>query len=214
MNTKPSLTYLKECENGKIELAIFNELYNHDIKIKKFEGSMFYLQVGCLEVELRYEICSCHGGRIWLYQPGTNINIELSSTTYDESKGVVDPDSEIAYRIEYELIEAINSFKKYIYVVEVVGRYHRDDSISRYYFKSPQRASDFVLEDETIDLMTIDENPVTVRFPNTNIKEEYVLEKFENNTVFLKGSRYDRKDANSEWKLDSTWTVRYYIFHK
>lgn len=214
MSTKPKLRYLKECEQDKIELAIFNELSNHDIKIRKFEGSMFYIQVGCLEVELRYEICSCHGGRIWLYQPGTNINIELSSTTYDESKGIVDPYSEIAYRIEYELIEAINSFKKYIYVVEVVGKYHRDDSISRYYFKSPQQASDFVLRNSTIDLMTIDENPVTVRFPNKNIKEEYVLEKFENNTVFLKVSRYDRKDENSEWNLDSTWTVRYYIFHK
>ena len=110
MSTKPKLRYLKECEQDKIELAIFNELSNHDIKIRKFEGSMFYIQVGCLEVELRYEICSCHGGRIWLYQPGTNINIELSSTTYDESKGIVDPYSEIAYRIEYELIEAINSF--------------------------------------------------------------------------------------------------------
>lgn len=96
------------------------------------------VKAGCLPVEIVWETCSCHGGRMWFSQENTNIHIELSSEKYDEDNGVVDPETELAYYIDNKMIETVKGFEKYIYVVDVIGEY-ADGKVSVNYFDSAEK---------------------------------------------------------------------------
>ena len=110
-------------KSNKVMLAIVAKAEQEGLYVLEATSSKVIVKSMCLPVEITWEMCSCHGGRMWFSQTNTNIYIELSSDEYDEENGIVDPDTELAYYIDNKMIETINGFEKYVYVVEVIGEY-------------------------------------------------------------------------------------------
>lgn len=112
-------------KKDKVMSAIVIKSEEAGFDVAEATNNKVVVKAGCLPVSISWEMCSCHGGRMWLSQNNTNINIELSSTEYDEKNGIVDPETELAFYIDNKMVGAIKSFEKYVYVVDVIGEYKK-----------------------------------------------------------------------------------------
>lgn len=164
------------------------------------------VKAGCLPVEITWEMCSCHGGRMWFSQKNTNINIELSSDEYDEENGIVDPYTELAFYIDNKMVDTINDFKKYVYVVDVIGQY-TDDKIETSYFKSVEDASYFVFSEHGHDLNS-EYGEVTHQYPNPDRQKRVTYVGEDNGVLKFKG-----EDIN-KGKADREYEIKFRVFRK
>lgn len=206
------MKYLELVKDNKVQLAMLQECLEHNIRVLSSDGSRLTVKDMCLPVEISWEMCSCHGGRIWLAQENTGIHIELSSPEYDEDKGIVDPDTELAWRIENELVKEIKEFSKYVYVVQSVNEYN-DDKVRTTYFKSVEDASKFIFKTPGYDInSTYDE--VKVTFPNTNIYETRKFKEMDGNILVIDCRRFERKHSNEEFEEVRSWIMKFYVFRK
>lgn len=199
-------TTLDLVKRDKVMSAIVIKLEEADFNVIKASSSKVVVKAGCLPVSITWEMCSCHGGRMWLSQLNTNIRIELSSTEYDEENGIVDPETELAFYIDNKMIDTISSFKKYVYVVDVIGEYKKDE-LKTSYFKSVEDASYFVFHEHGHDLNS-EYGEVTHQYPNHRMQERVTYVGEDNGVLKFKG------EAINSGKVDREYEIKFRIFRK
>ena len=143
---------------------------------------------------------------MWLSQLNTNINIELSSTEYDEKKGIVDPETELAFYIDNKVVDVVKSFEKYVYVVDVIGEYKKCE-VKTSYFKSVEDASYFVFHEDGHDLNS-EYGQVTHQYPNPNMQERITYINENNGVLTFRG------EAINKNKIDREYDIKFMIFRK
>lgn len=200
MNT---LDLVKE---NKTMLAIAGKSEESSFNVLEATSNKVVVKAGCLPVEITWEMCACHGGRMWLSQKSTNIYIELSSNEYDEENGIVDPETELAFYIDNKMIDAINSFEKYVYVVDIVGQYKKDE-VKTSYFKSVEDASRFVFHEDGHDLNS-EYGEVTHQYPNPNMQERITYIGEDKGVLKFKG------EAINKGNVDREYEIRFRVFRK
>ena len=105
------MTTLDLVKKDKVMSAIVIKSEKADFNIIEATNNKVVVKAGCLPVSISWEMCSCHGGRMWLSQLNTNINIEFSSTEYDKKNGIVVQECEEYYAYIYSDIHV--SYDKY-----------------------------------------------------------------------------------------------------
>ena len=193
MNT---LDLVKE---NKTMLAIVIKSEESGFDVLEATSNKVVVKAGCLPVEITWEICSCHGGRMWLSQNNTNIHVELSSSEYDEENGIVDPKTELAFYIDNKMGDVINDFKKYVYVVYVIGRFKKGQ-INTYYFKSVEDASRFVFNEGGHDINS-EYGEVTHQYPNPDLQERITYIDEDSGSLRFKGEYINKGNVDTEYEI-------------
>ena len=186
-------------KKDKVMSAIVIKSEKADFNIIEATDNKVVVKAGCLPVSISWEMCSCHGGRMWLSQLNTNINIELSSTEYDEKNGIVDPETELAFYIDNKMVDAIKSFEKYVYVVDVIGEYKKDE-VRTSYFKSVEDASYFVFHENGHDLNS-EYGEVTHQYPNPNMQERITYIGEDKSVLKFKGEAINKGNVSREYEI-------------
>ena len=206
------MKYIELVRNGNTNLAIVQELTDKGIKVLGFNDNTVTCKDMCLPVEVSWEMCMCHGGRVWVSQKQTNIHIELSSPEYDTDKGIVDPETELAWRIENELVDTVKSFSSYVYVVVETGKY-LDNEVNYHYFNSSEKASEYLFGQKGYDV-NVQYGTVTYQPPNPDMKTEYKYVNDDNGRITFEATEYHRKCESDPFKPGRTWTVQYFVYRK
>lgn len=157
------------------------------------------VKAGCLPVSISWEMCSCHGGRMWLSQANTNIYVELSSPEYDTKNGIVDPETELAFYIDNKMVDTVKSFEKYVYVVDVIGEYKKDE-LKTSYFKSAEDASYFVFHEKGHDLNS-EYGEVLHQYPNPDMQERVTYVGEDKGVLKFKGEAINKGKAGREYEI-------------
>nr|DAQ07454.1 MAG TPA: hypothetical protein [Caudoviricetes sp.] len=186
-------------KKDKVMSAIVIKSEESGFDIIEATSNKVIVKAGCLPVSISWEMCSCHGGRMWLSQFNTNINIELSSTEYDEKNGIVDPETELAFYIDNKMIDTINRFEKYVYVVDVIGEYKKDE-VRTSYFKSIEDASYFVFHENGHDLNS-EYGEVTHQYPNPNMQERITYIGEDKSVLKFKGEAINKGNVSREYEI-------------
>lgn len=197
---------------GKVLTAVVAKAEEAGFKVVKSDGPSVTVKAGCLPVAISWEMCSCHGGRMWLSQGETGVHIELSSDGYDESKGITDPETELAYYIDNSMEEEVRGFERYVYVIETEGRY-ADGKREARYFKSIEEASAFVFEEPGHDLMS-EYGTVTHQYPNPNMRLRITYRREDGGRLFFEGEFLSRKDGKSDFEVDRRYEIMFRVFRK
>lgn len=200
MNT---LDLVKE---NKVMLAIVIKFEGAGFNVLKATSNKVVVKAGCLPVEITWEMCSCHGGRMWFSQANTNIYVELSSPEYDTKNGIVDPETELAFYIDNKMVDTVKSFEKYVYVVDVIGQYEKDVTKTSY-FKSVEDASYFVFYEQGHDLNS-EYGEVTHQYPNPDMQERITYIGEDNSILKFKGEKIDEGNVVREYE------IRFRVFRK
>lgn len=187
-------------KNNKVMLAIVAKAEQEGLYVIEATSSKVIVKAMCLPVEITWEMCSCHGGRMWFSQTNTNIHIELSSDEYDEENGIVDPDTELAYYIDNKMIETIRSFEKYVYVVEVIGEYKEGEK-KIHYFNSVENASRFVFDEGGHDINS-EYGVIVHQYPNPDIQKRVTYIGEEKGVLKFKGERIDKGVASKAYDIN------------
>lgn len=193
------MTTLDLVKKDKVMLAIAIKAEEAGFIVMEASSYKVVVKAGCLPVSISWEMCSCHGGRMWLSQLNTNINTELSSPEYDEKNGIVDPETELAFYIDNKMIDTIKSFEKYVYVVDVIGEY-TDNKIDTHYFNSVETASNYVFDESGHDLNS-EYGEVVHQYPNPDIQKRVTYVGESNGTLLFKGERIDKGIVNREYEI-------------
>ena len=200
------MTTLDLVKKDKVMLAIAMKAEEAGFIVMEASSHKVVVKAGCLPISITWEMCSCHGGRMWLSQDNTNINVELSSPEYDEKNGIVDPETELAFYIDNKMIDIINSFEKYVYVVDVIGEYKKDQ-LATSYFKSVEDASYFVFQEHGHDLNS-EYGEVTHQYPNPDMQKHVTYVGEENGVLKFKGEAIYKGKAGHEYE------IRFRVFRK
>lgn len=187
-------------KDNKVMIAIVTKAEQEGLRVLEATSSKVVVKAMCLPVEITWEMCSCHGGRMWFGQTNTNIYIELSSDEYDEENGIVDPDTELAYYIDNKMIETIKSFEKYVYVIEVIGEYKEGEK-KIHYFNSVENASRFVFEEGGHDLNS-EYGVVVHQYPNPDIQKRVTYVGEENGVLKFECERIDKGIASKDYDIN------------
>lgn len=209
------MKYLELVESNKgngVMVAIIKECASHGLDILEANNWHVVVKAACLPVEITWEMCSCHGGRMWLSQKNTGIYIELSSDTYDEDLGIYSPETELAYYIENKMYETIRSFEGYVYVVETVGKYS-DDKRNVTYYNSVEKASYAIFEESGHDVNSV-YGKIVHQHPNPDRREEFVYVDDEDGKIHFKCRSLCRRKGESDFKTEREYDIYYHVFRK
>lgn len=200
------MTTLDLVKKDKVMSAIIIKAEEAGFIVMEASSSKVVVKAGCLPVSITWEMCSCHGGRMWLSQDNTNIHAELSSPEYDTENGIVDPETELAFYIDNKMVDSVKSFEKYVYVVDIIGEY-KEGVVKTYYFKSVEDASYFVFHEKDHDLNS-EYGEVTHQYPNPDMQERvtYVCE--DNGVLKFKG------EAINNGKVGREYEIKFRVFRK
>lgn len=204
--------------NGKAMLAIIKVATNAGFSIISADNHQVTVKSGCLPVRIAWEMCLCHGGRLWFNQEETGIHIELSSDEYDEENGVCSPETELAWRIDNELVDTVNGFRSFVHVVDTKGNYGNPDRSERHYFDSVDKAARFIFDEGGVDLLACDE--IVHKYPNQNIQMRVTAlgdERESGNKarrIRFKCERLTRKDQTHPFSVEYEFTQEYWVYRK
>jgi hypothetical protein len=190
-------------------VKIHNKLEDEGIKVKKFDGNVIYANYEDLPIEISFEMCMCHGGRLTIRSEHCNFYYRIEHSNYEET-GSNDPESELLYEIENEMIPIIKTLKTYVYSVE----YWREDNPNSHqfeYFNSVERLSKFILEEDGKDIFTLTDSYIHY-YPNEQMASLITYEDFKDGKLYLSRQDLVRKDVNSEWEInDGKWHTEHII---
>ncbi len=218
MENRISDRTLRLVEADKVMLAVLEVMDNECIDVLKADRHHVKVRSGCLPVEITWEMCMCHGGRLWLNQEQTGISIELSSDEYDEDKGIVSPETELAWRIDNELVGTIDSFRRYVHVVDSMGEYGNHDRKTREYFDSVDKAARRIFEEDGIDLFSTES--FTHQFPNENMRMRitHIGDEGESDSkarrIRFKCEKLERRDQSQPFRVAYEFTREYWVYRK
>ena len=207
---------LEMVRSDNVMLAMLTTAANAGFEVIDASRDHMTVRSGCLPVKVTWEMCACHGGRIWLSQEETGIHIELSSDEYDEELGIDSPETELAWRIDNELADTVRGFVRYVHVVDEVGSYGDPDRHVRRYFKSADDAARYVFEEGGHDLCSTDE--VTHQYPNRNMRLRVTYdgddaeERGRARRIRFRCERLERR--HGDFELDYEFTRTYWVYRK
>lgn len=204
---------LKLVEDDKVMIAILNALSDTDINIVSADDNKVVVKAGCLPVSISWEMCMCHGGRMWFNQDETHIHIELSSDVYHYDKGIDSPKKELAYYIDEMMVNTIKGFENYVYVVDVIGNYGRKDSFNRVYFNSIDSASRYVFEEDGHDLNNQFE-PVIHKYPNPDIRLKVNYIGNDDGTLLYRKTKLKRNKNSGIFLEDYSYDIKFWMYRK
>lgn len=204
---------LKLVEDDKVMIAILNALSDTDINIVSADDNKVVVKAGCLPVSISWEMCSCHGGRMWFNQSETRVHIELSSSEYDYDHGIDTPEKELAHYIDKMMADTIKSFEKYVYVVDVTGKYGIKDRFNRAYFNNIDEASRYVFDEDGHDLNN-QFATVIHQYPNPDmqLKVEYMGE--DNGALLYRGTSLKRNKDSDTFLEDYSYDIKFWMYRK
>lgn len=204
---------LKLVEDDKVMIAILNALSDTDINIVSADDNKVVVKAGCLPVSISWEMCSCHGGRMWFNQNETRVHIELSSSEYDYDHGIDSPEKELAHYIDKMMVNTIKSFEKYVYVVDVTGKYGIKDRFNRAYFNNIDAASRYVFDEDGHDLNN-QFATVIHQYPNPDmqLKVEYIGEN--NGALLYRGTSLKRNENSGIFLEDYSYDIKFWMYRK
>lgn len=204
---------LQLIKDDKAMIAILNALSDTDINIMSADDNKVVVKAGCLPVTISWEMCSCHGGRMWFNQDETHIHIELSSGEYDYAHGIDSPENELAHYIDKMMVDTIKSFEKYVYVVDVIGNYGRKDNFERVYFNNIDSASRYVFDEDGHDLNN-QFATVIHQYPNPDmrLKVEYMGE--DNGALLYRGTQLHRDKNSDTFIEDYSYDIKFWMYRK
>lgn len=197
-------------KENKVMLAIIIKAEENGFSIVEANNNRVIVKANCIPVTITWEMCSCHGGRMWFTNGDTGIFKELSSTKYDTENGIDSPETELAFYIDNKMIDTINGFAKYVYVVETIGRY-RDGKVEIHYFNSIESASYFVFDENGHDINS-EYGSITHQYPNPNIKQRVTYIGDEDGAIKFKGERIEK--IKDEFKVVNEWEIKFKVFRK
>lgn len=204
---------LELVRSGDVMSAVMLKVLDAGFDIVQSDGYSVSVKAGCLSVAISWEMCSCHGGRMWLNQNETNIHIELSSDEYDNEKGIEDPETELAYYIDNEMVDTIKGFEKYIYVVTTIGKYTEGKKEVRY-FNSVEAASCHIFEEPGHDVMS-EYGSVLHQYPNKDIQARYTFDHEKDGRIYFKAERLQReRGTNNPHKLTNEYEIEFRVYRK
>lgn len=192
-------------------LEIITKCKSNKYKILYADSNKVVVKRQCLPATIAWEMCSCHGGRIWINQEETCIHIEISSPNYDTYLGVDNPESELAYFIDTRLIEELNSLDSYIYVGEVEGEYS-SEAVKIYYFKSPTDMGKSLFHNP-VDPFASTFDVITYQPPNPNMKYEYRFLNSDDSKYKFEATKLVR-DKCDEWAVAKTHLITCWMYNK
>ena len=194
------MTTLDLVKKNKVMLAIVIKSEEAGFDIVEATSNKVVVKAGCLPVSISWEMCSCHGGRMWLSQLNTSIHIELSSPEYDKKNGIVDPETELAFYIDNKMVDTVNEFKKYVYVVDVIGRY-TDGKIETSYFKSVEDASYFVFSEHGHDINS-EYGEIVHQYPNPDMQSRITYIGESGGVLKFKGEDINKGTVVREYEFE------------
>ena len=181
-------------------LAVLIKLAENKIKVVEADTHGVTVETPCGTCNISWECCGCHGGRMWFDNSQMHINIELSSEEYDESIGVVDMHTELAYYIDNKMVPTILSFNQYIYTVTEKGKYGMSSMEDYRYFKSCEEASKYVFGDK-VHRLDAETGTTTRTFPNALIKEEISYIDDTEDGIHFACTRYKKEEAEYTYDI-------------
>lgn len=183
-------------------VKIHNKLEQEGIEVEKFDGRRIYAMFGEIPVEVSYELCSCHGGRLSISSSHCSFNYRIEHDSYEET-GSNSPESELEYEIENEMVPIIKKLKTYVYCMEL-WREDKPDSHSYTYYNSVEALSRAVLEEDGYDIFTM-EGTFTHYYPNPDMASFITFKEFENGRLHI--LRQDLKREKDKWIIEGgNWT--------
>lgn len=202
--------------DNAVDIAIINTCHKAGFELISVEPSgrgLITVQDVCLPVTISWEMCSCHGGRMWISQANTNIHRELSSDEYDTEHGVSDPATELAYYIDNEMVDTIREFSAYVYIVDTIGEY-TEGKEERRYFKSVEDASYDIFKETGHDAFS-EFGTVIRQPPNPDMRDiaQYAGTNDKGQTIFTCW-RESRKYSDSEWTRSNEFKKIFHVFRK
>lgn len=104
----------------------------------EFNHNLAFFKKGYMTIQISFEECMCHGGRITICEKDHNGSyFRIEHETYDSEKGITDSETELLWEIENELIDVIKQFDHYTYKSCIINEYGqkngRDDEVIRYH---------------------------------------------------------------------------------
>lgn len=167
------------------------------------------------EFEISFEMCVCHGGRLTISDSHTNNWHRIEHECYDKSLGITDPESELLWEIENEMLPIVNEFFSHMtFKVTLIDRYIKGKE-ETCYFSTEKEAFDFITENEVKneDLHTFEKT--TIDFPNEecHLEVERIYKEQEHN---WDKNRYwfKFKRTNNNWKTFNEYEGYISIFEK
>ena len=194
------MTTLDLVKKDKVMSAIVMKAEEAGFIVMEASSYRVVVKAGCLPVTITWEMCSCHGGRMWLSQSNTNIYAELSSSEYDTENGIVDPETELAFYINNKMVDTVKSFEKYVYVVDVIGEY-KEGEVKTHYFKSVEEASYFVFHEKDHDLNS-EYGEVLHQYPNPDMQERVTYVGENNGVLKFKSEAIYNGKASREYEIE------------
>ena len=204
---------LELVKQDQVLVAMILKLSENNIEILNYDGHEICVKSGCLPVRISYEMCSCHGGRMWFNQDETNIHIELSSDEYNEELGIIDPETELAYYIDNTMISTIDRFKKFIYQVITVGKYGDANRQEIRYFDSVEDASYAIFDERGHDVLS-EYGEVLHIYPNTCRGLRVKFDHEEKSKLYFTAESLKRESEQDEFEIDYTYSIQFMIFRK
>jgi hydroxymethylpyrimidine pyrophosphatase-like HAD family hydrolase len=208
------------------ELKIINKLKEDGWRVEKvnFSGrNTIEASKRFAKISITTEMCSCHGGRMWINEEHTNQHYEISHGEYNEELGYNTPETELDFIIENEMMEYVNKFSTLIYKLVEINKYGSSSGVEKQdcnYFATMEHVTKRILDGKSDikDYNLIEEEKV--QFPNKNMHlivkriknpSEY---SWEQNRVWFEASHYQRKNERSEFKNDRTYQMYVEVFNK
>lgn len=174
-------------------------------------------------ISITTEMCSCHGGRMWIDEEHTNQHYELSHGKYNPELGYDTPETELDFIIENEMMDYVNRFSTLIYKLVKINEYGTSSGVEKQdcsYFATMEHVTKRILDskNEIKDYNLIEEEKTTV--PNKNMY--YMIKRIKNpstysweqNRIWFESTCYKRKDERSEFKVDRQFQMYVEVFNK
>lgn len=192
----------------KLYNKIVDKLESEQIDVVAFDGNNVRAKYGDIEISISFEMCCCHGGRLSISSKHCDFYHRIEHEYYDDTKGIVDAETELEYEIENEMIPIIKKIKSYVYCVEY-WREDKPDNHTYHYYDSIERLSKFILEEDGMDIFAMDGEYIHY-YPNADMASKITVEDFKDGKLFL--LRQDLKKENNEWVVDDgDWHTEHLI---
>lgn len=158
-------------------------------------------------VDITYEMCSCHGGRIWLSEANHDrVYWEIEHPAYDGELGITDPESELLYEIDNELIGKLETlFSKMTFRLVTIkmdynGRKEEDEEFFNTEDKAFQRLTENMFPNE--NLHTFESG--TINYPNPTCHKKVTRIRKREEHSWDKYRYWFRIDQTwDDWKIDN-----------
>lgn len=208
--------------NNKEKLNLIIEKLESDgweAQTADYHNNLASFKKGFMTIEVSFEECMCHGGRITICEQGHNNDYyRIEHECYDESLGIVDSETELLWEIENELLPKIKEFDHYTYKTCIINKYGqkngRDDEQVTY-SKSLDDAFAIIEYSflEGKDPLTFTEDEFTHPNPvcHFRIKRIYKESKFswDNNKIW-----FHCEDTMDDWKTKKEYDAYITYFEK